>query len=257
MKKILNPANLPWLVLTAGGIGIGLRYWLLSTGIDANNLFETGHPADILLWVLTVVLAALVIYGCLPLIQANKYAFNFPPAILGAVGEGIFALGILSVSIEILRGVSDSLSSATVILGFLSVPALVCCAVCRWKGKQPPLFLHALVCIFFLMRLISLYRVWSPESQLQSYIFQLFANVFLLLSCYHRTAFDAACGLRRSHALTHLAATYFCCLSLVGCQNWFLYATGIVWSITDLCRLNPMPGWKYNLPKKDIRHEPS
>ena len=257
MKKFLKPANLPWFVLAAGVIGIALRFWLLSTGIDDKGLLVTGHPAGILLWLLTAITAVLVILGCLPLAEANKYAFNFPPSLVGAVGDGLLALGILVSSILSLMNASDPLSTITAIAGFLSVIPLAFCAFCRFKGIKPALLFHGFVCIFWVLQLICLYRVWSPEPQLQHYIFQLFANVFMMLSLYQRTAFDVGFGNRRAHAITHLATTFFCCLSLIGSQDWFLYVTCALWAIADLCRLTPMPGWKFNLPKIGNRHDPA
>ena len=257
MKKFLKSINLPWFVLAAGIIGIALRFWLLSTGIDKTGLLVSGHPADILLWLLTAATAVLVILGCLPLAQANKYAFNFPPSLIAAVGEGLLALGILVANILALIGSADSLSTATAVVGFLSVAPLALCVFYRWKGIRPTFLLHSFVCIFWVLRLVSLYRVWSPEPQLQNYIFQLFANVFMMLSFYQRTAFDVDCGNRRAHAISHLAAAFFCCLSLIGSRDWFLYGTCALWAIADLCRLTPMPGWKLNLPQKDNSHDPA
>lgn len=257
MKKLLKPTNLPWFVLSAGIIGIALRFWLLSTGTDKTGLLVSGHPAGILLWLLTAVTAVLVILVCLPLAQANKYSFNFPPSAIGAIGEGSLALGILVANILALIGSADSLSAVTAVVGFLSVALLGLCAFYRWKGIRPMFLLHSFVSIFWILRLVSLYRVWSPEPQLQNYIFQLFANVFMMLSLYQRTAFDVGCGNRRAHAIFHLAAAFFCCLSLIGSRDWFLYGACALWAITDLCRLISMPGWKLNLPKKDDRHDPA
>jgi len=257
MKNFLKPANLPWFVLAAGAIGIALRFWLLATGIDNKGLLVPGHPAGILLWLLTAVVAAIVIPSCLPLVQANKYSFNFPAAPAGAVGEGALALGILAAAILSLQNFSDPLSAATAIIGFLSVPPLILCALCRWNGMRPRFFLHGIVCIFWILRLVSQYRIWSPEPQLQNYIFQLFANVFMLLSCYQRTAFDAGLGNRRVHAIFHLLAAFFCCLSMIDSRDWFLYGTCGLWAITDLCRMIPLPGWTLRLHKKDEDHDPS
>lgn len=257
MKKFLKTTNLPWFVLAAGIIGIALRFWLLSTGIDKNNFLVSGHPADILLWLLTAATAALVIIGCLPVVEANKYAFNFPPSLIAAVGDSLLALGILVASILSLISSAGPLATASAVAGFLSTALLSLCAFLRWKGMRPTFLLRGLVCIFWVLRLVSLYQIWSPEPQLQNYIFQLFANVFMMLAFYQRTAFDADSGNRRAHAIYHLAATFLCCLSLVGSKDWFLYGAGALWAITDLCRLTPMSGWKFNLPKKDNRHDPA
>lgn len=257
MKNFLKPAILPWFVLAAGAVGIGLRLWLLSTGVDEKGLPVSGHPAIALLWLLCAVAAVAVILGCLPLVQANKYAFNFPPSLIGAIGEGILALGILAASIRALSELSDLLSAVTAIAGILSVPALIVCALHRRKGTQPRFVFHGLVCIFWILRLVSQYRIWSPEPQTVDYVFPLFANVFMLLSSYQRTIFDADQGNRRSHAVTHLAAAFFCCLSVIADKNWFFYGTCALWALTDLCRLTPMPDWKLRLTKKGNSHDPA
>ncbi|MBO5892468.1 MAG: hypothetical protein J6Q30_07150 [Oscillospiraceae bacterium] len=257
MKKYLKPATLPWFVLVTGGIGIALRFWLLSAGVDTKGLLKTGHPAGILLWVLTAITAGVVIYGCLPLVEANKYGYNFPSTPISAIGEGFLALGILVVGILSLCRSSDTLSIIMAIAGFLSVPMLLLCAFYRWKGVKPLFLFHGFVCIFWVLRLISLYRDWSPDPQLQHYIFALLANIFVMLSYYQRTAFDAGSGNRRVHAITHLEAAFFCCLSIVGSRDWYLYVACVLWSITDLCRLTPMPKRAPHSPKKDEDHEPA
>ena len=108
MHKLLKPSFLPWFALAAGGIGIGLRLWLLATGIDEKGLLTPGHPADLLLWLLTGVTMAVIIAVCLPLTQANKYTFNFPPSPIGAFGEAVLAFGILAANIVTLGGKRDS-----------------------------------------------------------------------------------------------------------------------------------------------------
>jgi hypothetical protein len=254
MKKLLKPATLPWFVLVTGGIGIALRFWLLS-GIDNKGLLKEGHPAAILLWILTAITAGVVICGCLPVVQANKYTYNFPANLPGAVGEGVLAASILVTGILSAAGSSGFLSVATAIVAFLSVPILLLCGFYRWKGTKPLFLLHGFVCVFWILRLISLYRNWSPEPQLQSYIFQLLANIFMMLSCYQRTAFDTGSGNRRTHAITHLATVFFCCLSIVGNRDWYLYIACVLWAITNLCRLTPMPKKASPAPKGDENHE--
>lgn len=254
MKKLLKPAMLPWFVLVTGSIGVMLRFWLLSS-TDDKGFLKTGHFSGILLWIFAAITAGVVIYGCLPVVEANKYTFNFPASLPGAVGEGVLGIGILVAGILTLSGSSGFLAVATAIVAFLSVPLLVLCSLYRWKGVKPLFLLHGIVCLFWVLRLISLYRDWSPEPQLQHYIFQLLANIFMMLSCYQRTAFDTGSGNRRAHAITHLAAIFFCCLSIVGSRDWYLYIACVLWAITDLCRLTPMPKKAAPLPKKDENHE--
>lgn len=251
MKKYFNSIFLPWFILASGIMGFLLRFWLLSDGFDEKGLLTAGHPAELLLWLLTALTLILLTIGCLPLVQADKYSFNFPASAMGAAGEILAAMGLLAVSVLSFDSNLDAFSMAAFCVGLLCVPVLVLCAWCRLKGCQPPFFLHGFICVFWMLRLIVQYRIWSPDPQLQDYCFQLLATVFLMLSSYQRTVFDADCGDRRMYAIFHLAALFFCCLSIPGCQDWPLYLSCGVGAATNLCNLIPMPNWSFKKANED------
>ena len=91
-----------------------------------------------------------------------------------------------------------------------------------------------------MVRLVSHYRHWSTDPQLQDYCFQLLAIVFLMLATYYRAAFDVDMGRRRPLVICHLAAVYFCCLSLIDGSSLCYYLPLIAWIFTDLCNLAPL-----------------
>ena len=243
MTKYLNPIYLPWFIPAAGLLGIGLRVWLLADGFDKKGLLITGHPADALIWILTALVLALLVISCLPLVQASKYSFNYPASVTGAAGEALGAIGILAACIRTLSGTTDIVTAVCLVLGFLAVPALGYGAWCRLNGQQPPMYFHGTVCLFWMMRLVCQYRIWSPDPQLQDYGFQLLATVFLMLSSFHRAAFDADMGQRRLSAIFQLGAIYFCMISIPGCKDWLLYLCCGIWTALNLCSLLPMPNW--------------
>ena len=248
MTKYFNPIHLPWFIPATGLLGIGLRVWLLADGFDQKGLLVTGHPAAALIWILTALVLAVLIISCLPLVQASKYSFNYPASYTGAAGEALAAIGILAACIQTLSGAVDGVTLVCMILGFLAVPALGHSAWCRLKGTKVPSALHSIVCLFWMMRLVCQYRIWSPDPQLQDYCFQLLATVFLMLSSFHRAAFDADMGQRRLSAIFQLGAVYFCMISIPGCQDWLLYLCCGVWTVLNLCNLLPMPNWR---PQKE------
>ena len=248
MTKYLNPIHLPWFIPAAGLLGIGLRVWLLADGFDKKGLLVTSHPAGILIWILTALVLSVLVISCLPLVQASKYSFNYPASVTGAAGEALGAIGILIACIQILFGTMDIVTEVCLVLGFLSVPALGLGAWLRMKGLRPPLYLHGTVCLFWMIRLVCQYRIWSPDPQLQDYSFQLLATVFLMLSCFHRAAFDANMGQRRMSAIFQLGAVYFCMISIPGCKDWLLYLCCGIWTALNLCNLLPLPNWR---PKKE------
>lgn len=240
MKKILNPINLPWITLAAGGIGLLLRIWLFSSGTDDGGLLSPGHPASLLLWLLTFAVVALLIWGTQRLKAGKKYSFNFPASLQRAIGclLGALSIGVTSVIELILY--PDIMTLVASLLGLICVAALVSMANCRWKGHKPNMLFHAAICLYLMIRLVSQYRHWSADPQLMDYCFQLLATVCLMLSAYHKAAFDSGSGDRRLYALFHLGAVYFCCLSLVGSQHIVFYLGTGIWMFWDLCSLKPM-----------------
>lgn len=241
MKNIFSPKNLPWAVVSAGGIGLLLRLWLLNSGIDEQGFFISGHLADILVWVLTAIVIIAVLLCTRSLQQATKYAFNFPESIIGGIGCLLGAAGIAIASIAELTVYDDALALATAILGLFGAVSLGYLGFCRYKGLRPSILCHCALCIYLMLRLINQYRHWSADPQLQDYCFQLLATVCLMLAAYHRATFDANLGKRRPHAVYHLCAVYFCCLSLAEVSNIAFYLGTGIWMLTDLCSLVPMP----------------
>ena len=240
MKKLLNPIYLPWFVLGTGGIGFALRIWLFTGGVDEKGFLISGHPADILIWALTIFVMVFLLIATRGLQEGGKYSFNFPASLPGSIGCGLCALGFAVTSITEFVLTADTLSRITSVLGILSAAVLGFMAYGRWKGLRTSVIYHTVICLYLIARLISQYRNWSWDPRLQDYCFQLLGTVCLMLATYHRAAFDANMGKRRPHAFFHLAAVYLCCLSLVGSENIAFYLGAGAWMLTDLCNLVPM-----------------
>ena len=176
------------------------------------------------------------------LTEAKKYAFNFPPSPIAAIGTGLAALSIGIHSILSFPGSLDAIDVISGILGILSAGALGLAGWCRLKGSRPNFLLHYVVAVYLMLRLICQYRHWSADPQVLDYCFSILATVCLMLAAYHRAAFDMGSGDRRNYAFFCLTCGFFCCLSLVGWED-ILYYLGIgTWMFTDLCNLTPLKG---------------
>ena len=229
---MMNTKNLPWAALIAGVLGFILA--LLFSVRGETSLY-------LLLWVLTVVTFGLLIWFTRELKQAPKYSFNFPASRWGAVGTAAAAVGILTASINKIFYVTDALAALDVILGFSSVAALVFLTICRRKGDHPSAIFHAIVCVYLMVDLVSMYRLRSADPQVWEYCFSLLASVALMLGCYYDAEFAANNGHRGKHTLAHMAAVYLCLLSLPTADNPIFYLAMAVWMLTNLCNLTPMP----------------
>jgi len=111
---------------------------------------------------------------------------------------------------------------------------MVMTGLCRFKGMRPNFLFHTVICLFFVVWLISRYQSWSADPQLHDYCFQLLATVCAMLFGYHRAALDLKSGNRRALVTVGLLGTYFCCLSVAASDSALFYAAIGAWMVTNL-----------------------
>lgn len=249
MKKILEPKILPFWMLGMGVVALGLRFALYAVAVDEKNLLTSGHPLEILLWLLTAAALALVIAAVRPLDGSNRYEDNFGPSAAGAVGSFALAAGILLSVVFSGTGAYAGLNRLRNLLGYLAAASLVAVGVCRLRGRQPFFGFHGLVCLFFAIHMVSRYQTWSGNPQLQDYAFSLGACVALMLFAFYQTAFEVGSGRRRMQLGTGLMALYLCIGALYGAECPLICVTGGVWAVTNLCPLRAIPESKENEPE--------
>lgn len=238
MNKIFKPAILPLFTLIAGLIGFALRLWLFWTADDKGLLAAT-HPAGILVIILTALVLAVLALCVRTLAPMGKYQKLFPAWLLAGIGCIVAAAGILYVDIRDLIAQPDGITIATLVLGAVASAALLILGYCRWKGKHPSFWLQAAMTVYFMLHLVSQYRLWSSEPQVQVYMFPLLASVFLMLTAYQGAVLDAEKkGSRRGYVFANQAALFFCFLSLQG-SSWPFYLAMAAWTATGLCSLKP------------------
>lgn len=241
MKKYPNTFFLPLLILALSIIGAVLRGILYATGLDEKGLLLPFQLSHILLWVVTLGAAAIIFVFTHRLQQANKYRFNFPASLLGAIGAGAAAIGFCISSVLLLNQPQDLLGILTAVGGFLSAVALGFLAYLRKEGRHPSAIFSIVICAFFMVRIIYCYKTWSANPQLQDYLFPLLANISAMLACYCDATFTDGEGKRRNHCIFHLATVYCAVVSVPACDSVPLYLCLAVWMVTSLCNLTPMP----------------
>lgn len=240
MKKFVNPLNLPLWALLTGGVGLLLRVWLMTSGVDQKGFIVTGHFAGILLFLLVIGAMVALFFLTKDLVEAGKYEFNFPASEVSGYGAFVAAAGLaISSFVDIFLAI-DALETLTALLGMAAAVLLVLTGIFRRKGTAPSLLIHIGICVYLMMRLVCYYRHWSSDPQILDYCFQLVATACLMLTTYQRATFDAHEGKRRPYAFLSLATIFFSCISLVGWSNILFFLSAIVWQITDLCCLIPL-----------------
>ena len=250
MKKYLHPKGMLPFAACAGFIGFVLRLWLFATGTDQKGLLKAAHPGNAMTLILTaMVLAVLLLWLRLPLKKIGHKRL-FPRSLPAAVGCWIAAAGILITDIHELTGQFDRFSLLSGLCSVAAVAALVFLGLNRLHGHRSHPALHGGISMYLMIHLISQYRFWSAETQLQVFFFQLLASVFLMLATYHRATVDAGFGKLPVYLFFRYGGIFLCCLAAYGQLPLFYLTTGI-WLATTDCR--PIPGEKSTplpLPKE-------
>lgn len=236
VKKLFKTENLPRFTLAAGVLGLLLRVMLYIIGTDEKGLFITGHPAAVLTWLLVAItLVAIGVY-VMPLKQTPVYKKMFPAAKLPFIGCIVAGVGILAVDLFEFLGQADPVTTICLIVGIVAAGCLLYTGYCRYLGIHPGFLFRAMVTVYFIVHLVSQYRMWSAEPELQAYFFQMMASIFLMLSAYFRATLDAGIGNRRKYVFANQGAVFFCCLACVG-ESGLFYLTMGFWMFTECCSL--------------------
>lgn len=237
MKNLLKPKSLPLATVILGGIGFVLRWLLYMTATDERNLVSLWHPLELLLWLVAATATLLIIGTVWKLRNPNHSPDRFRPSAAQAAGSAAMAAGIL---LAVLQGglAPSGLEMVRDYLGVLAAAAMLVVAFNRFQGRQPFFLLHAAVCIFFAVHMVSCYRGWSSNPQLMDYIFTLFASVGLMLFAFYHACLEADMGKLRLLPGAGLLTAFCCIVALSGTEYLPLYLGGGIWTLTNLCRLH-------------------
>lgn len=240
MKKTAKIEYLPLLVLALGAAAAAVRGLMYRTGVDAKGLLAQGQPLQ---WVLLILCAAGAI-AVLPVVKqkgSNRYADNFRPGLLPALGSIVMAAGVIA---TLLAG--NPMPRKMLVLlwyasGILAAAALILAAFSLKKGTVPFVLCYGVLCLFFALQMISRYQPWSGNPQAQDWVFSLLGAVGLTLCAYHRSAFCAEKGSRRTFLATALLTVFTCCAALPHTEYFAFYLCGGIWAFTGLCRVTAVP----------------
>ena len=239
MKVSANSALIKLTVLTAGGTGLLIRALLYATATDAKGLLSRNHPLSILLTALSIIVVAGIFLLTRPIHGPKTYADSFHPSIPGGLGCMLASAGILLTTINELSAPADPVSLLLRGAGFLAAACLLVAGACRMMGSRGPFLFYAMASLYFCLRMVCQYRLWSDIPQLQDYAFQLLACMTLMLTAYHHAAFGADMGRHKSLWFFGLTSVYLCCLCLAGPENQLFFLGTGIWALADLSNLTP------------------
>lgn len=244
MNKIMNPKILPLTTAVAGLLGFGLRIWTLSGGTDHEGLYTFQLLPWALLWIVTAAVPVLTILMTRSLKEPVKFAENYPPSIVSAVGALLGALGIALSAWDALQAYQSGLSSdmlalLTALLGFVAAVLMALVAYSRLKGIKPNFLCHISVSLYLALRIFYQCKAWSNEPQISVFLFPLLAQVTVMLAAYHLSTFDVDLGKRSASLVWSLWAVYLCLVALPGSDQILFYGCMAIWLMTNICSLRP------------------
>lgn len=240
MKLSVKPILLKLLTLAAGGLGLMLRIVLYATGIDEKGLLIAGHWAGTSLWLISVMILAALFVLTRPIRGARDYRNIHPVSLTAGLGAFAASFGFVYTAI----GELGMQSTAVMALTFASALALAFIGFCRISRMKPHFLCHAVLCVFFALRMVSKYQGWNSDPQVLDYVFYLGAYVALMLTAYLHAAIDTGMGRQRELWLMSLIAVYLCMVSLMDTMDTWLLLGCAVWALTNL------PNMKFRIRRR-------
>lgn len=233
MKRSVKRNWFPLCLFAVGILGLGLRIWLFTAGIDEKGLIRSDHPANYILPVLAAAVLATLYFHSKPLSCPSDYKLLFPSSAAAAIGNWTAGAGTLYF------GISHFIVSKAYLL-LLATAIIAVCFAClgylRLKGFRPACLFHAVTTLFFTGFLLIQYSGWNTTPQLGRHLYEVFACLFLMFAFYYRAKLDAEMQDFRKYIFCNLAVLFFCCLSLTD-QNRLFYLAMLLHSGLELCSL--------------------
>ena len=241
MKQRKLIAWLPAIVLVLSVLVLSLYRWLYAVALDEKGLLISRHPLAVCLWTAVFAGAVLILLAVRKSDGSNLYEDNFTPSALALLGH--LHIGITVVLMALLYPIplGGIFASLWKVLGVASGIAMIWGGICRKRGTMPFFGIHAGLCLFLLLYLVSCYQFWSGNPQLQGYVFELLALVAMVLYCYQLAALAAGMGNRKALAVFGLLTVLLSGPANFGARVPALYASGLLFAATNLCRLAPPP----------------
>lgn len=226
----IKTSYLSCLSLGAGAAALLVRQWYLAEGVEQGGLLSAGHPGNMIGYILLALVPLMLLVAVWPMLRKNGGSVYFAPGITGCAGNMIAAAGVLVACIpEIIKHTGI----LTLISGFVGILAAICFVVeglRRLKGNKPNDYLHCAIAAYFIVALLSQYRKWSIEPQLQLYLPQLLAFVFLMFTVYQHVALAMGMGKPGQYLFFNYGAVFFCMVAISGEMPVF-FLTMALWTL--------------------------
>ena len=239
--------------LAAGLASLGLYRYMMETCFDDRGLLLEGNLPGKLLWAVGIAFVAVLALTLRTIGGDGSYEDSFPACYLS--GGLMLAAGLcmaravpgleLNVQPSVMEGMALTIAQVTGWLAkYLPWAAAACMAVLggfRMAGRRPWPVFSGVICLFYMLMLVTNYRLWSADPQVYAYAYQLLAEVLLMLAAFHRTCCDARIIQRKKLLATGLGAAVCCLVALSGDFQWWFFLASGLWAAGSMCHVAVLP----------------
>ena len=239
--------------LAAGLASLGLHRYMMGFCFDDRGLLLEGNLPGKLLWAVGAAFVLMLALTLRSIGGDGSYEDNFPADWLG--GGLMLAAGLclawavpgleLYVQPPVMEGMALTIAQVTGWMAkYLPWTAAACMAVLggfRMAGRKPWPIFGGVICLFYMLMLVTNYRLWSADPQLHTYAYQLLAEVLLMLASFHRTCCDGGIIQRKKLLATGLGAAVCCMAALSGGFQWWFFLASGLWSLGSMCHVEVLP----------------
>lgn len=247
MKRLINSKSITLLVPLCALLAMGLRFVTRGNGPDEAGLFPAKPLVWGLLWLLTAVTAAAVVYAVRELKNPGTYREHYPRSVIAGLCTVPAAVIFLINGIQQFRSAVGMrlpgitiVDTVTGIFGILAGVCLLISALHRAVGRKPFFLFNGVVCLYLALRLFNCCQRWSNEPQLNTVVFPFLASIALMLSAYHRVCFDVDLANRRWAAFWTLMSVYLCVVAMISFEQPLFYGLAALWQMANLCSMRPL-----------------
>ena len=200
MKKSIWIPGLSLTCALEGVAALLLRWRLLSTGVDEKGLLTAGQPLSIISWILTG-LVVLVTVAVVWKHRNGKITVHGSPVVTVARLLAMAAAAVLFRDGTLLGSATSLAAAATAVVSFVEL--------FQSKKRLPPAVAGIPTVLFFMLCLLSCYRMWSAEPEVQRYCYRLLALVCLMMAAYQSSAVSLGMGKRAIFLGAGFLGVYF------------------------------------------------
>ena len=239
----------------AGLASLMLHNYMMDNCFDAKGLLLDGNLPERLLWAVGIGFAVFLVLMLRTIGGEGSYEDNFPPCLLSgslmlAAGAAmLWAIpGLALEASEPVPGVTglpllvqNITDMAVQYLPWAAAAAMAVLGMFRMLGRKPWPILSGAVCLFYMLMLVTNYRLWSADPQLHDYAYQLLAGVLLMLCSFHRTCCDAGVIQRKKLIATGLCGAVCSMAALSGDFQWGFYLASGLWAAGCQCNVAVLP----------------